>query len=439
MKGAALLRIYRSLTSAFAPLAPLFLFWRQIRGLEDRARLKERLGISRLTPLPKPVAWLHGASLGESLALLPLLEKLASQGFHILLTTGTVTSAAVMARRLPAGALHQYLPLDTGRFMARFLDHWQPDIAIIAESEIWPNLYLETERRSIPLVLVNARLSERSFRRWQHLRGFIAALLQKTTLCLAQSASDAERFIQLGAPNVHVGGNLKFDVAPPPADSQALAELKARIGQRPVWVAAAIHLGEEDIVFRAHRALLPAFPDLLTVVVPRHPRDAPHIKTSAERLDLPCLLRSQDVRGEPLAGIYIADSVGEMGLFYRVSEIAFIGKSLGHSMRQSSGVGGGQSPIEAVKLGCAILHGPDVGNFREIYTHLDALQGAALIADAESLAKALALLFTDEAGCRRMARIASDLVERLGGVSDYIMQTLEPQIAGIMGIGRPQS
>jgi len=435
MKGPLFLQIYRTFTIVFAPAAPLFLFWREKNGLEDKARKPERLGLTQQMPLPRPLAWLHGASLGESLSLLPLIEKLAGRGFHILLTTGTVTSANVMARRLPAHALHQYVPLDVPRFMARFLDHWQPDIAFLAESELWPNLLIETHERKIPLVLVNARMSERSFRRWQQLPRFAEALLTKTDLCLAQSATDAERFQHLGARHVHIGGNLKFDVAPPPADAQKLAEWQARLGGRPVWLAAATHPGEEEIVFATHKALLGIHPHLLTIVAPRHPRRRDEIVEAAKAQGLACRLRSQDGdQPPPVEGLYIADSVGEMGLFYRLAEIAFIGKSLS---AKSLTVSGGQSPLEAAKLGCAILHGPDVGNFADIYQHLDASGGAVEVEDADALAQTIAELLADKMGLRDMARAASRLVASLSGATDYIMQAIEPHILQLQVGQRP--
>jgi 3-deoxy-D-manno-octulosonic-acid transferase len=405
--------------------------WRLKQGLEDKRRLNERLGKARQVRLPGPLAWLHGASLGESLALLPLLEKLAARGINILVTTGTVTSAAVIAQRLPPRAIHQFIPLDVPRFMQAFLDHWKPDLVFIAESEIWPNLFLETQHRNIPLMFVNARISVRSFRRWRRLPRSAQALLQRTEFCLAQSVVDAERFAQLGVAHVYVTGNLKYDAPPPPADAQALADFKARIGERPVWVAAATHPGEEEIVFDVHKRLSRRFPTLFTIIVPRHPRRSTAIRDLAQSQGLQCQLRSEDAKGKPLESIYIGDTVGETGLFYRLAGIAFIGKSLT--------VGGGQSPIEAAKLGCAILHGPSTANFLDVYERLDAKHGAATVMDAENLAAALAYLFADAGKMRDMARVAAEVVENLAGTSDFIMQAIEPYIAQLLADQKAQS
>jgi 3-deoxy-D-manno-octulosonic-acid transferase len=419
-----ILPLYRAATAGIAPLTPLLLYWRSQQGKEDPARLGERLGRPSAARPSGRLAWLHGASVGESLALLPLIEKLAGYGFKILLSTGTTSSAVLMAARLPAGSIHQYLPLDIGRYVASFLDHWRPDLALIAESEIWPNLFWQVQRRGIPLVLVNARMSQRSFRRWQPLAGSYGHLMNGIDLCLAQSQEDAERFAALGTPHVQVAGNLKYDVAPPPADPNLLARMTARIGGRPTWVAASTHPGEEDIVLHVHRALATRFPDLLTIIVPRHPRRGDEIATRAQTQGLAFLQRSQDNAATALPHVYIADTMGELGLFFRLSRVAFLGKSLVAS--------GGQNPIEAAKLGCATLHGPHVDNFAEVYRILDEARGAGCVGDADTLARALALLLADAAKARKMSRAASETIARLGGAANTIMKAIEPHIAQLM-------
>ncbi|MGO9005253.1 MAG: 3-deoxy-D-manno-octulosonic acid transferase [Beijerinckiaceae bacterium] len=424
LKCLPFLPIYRAATAGVAPLTPLFLYWRSQQGKEDRARLAERFG---KPSLPRPhgkLAWLHGASVGESVALLPLVEKLTVRGFQILLSTSTTSSAAIMAARLPAGSIHQYLPLDVGKYMAGFLDYWRPDLALIAESEIWPNLFFEARRRKIPMILVNARMSPRSFRRWRALAASCGDLLGCLDLCLAQSEEDAERFAALGAAHVLVAGNLKYDVAPPPADPKVLAQLAGRIGTRPTWVAASTHPGEDEIVLSVHRALSARLPSLLTIVVPRHARRGPEIAALAETQGLAFLQRTQDATAAPLPQVYIADTMGELGLFFRLAHIAFLGKSLVGS--------GGQNPIEAAKLGCAILHGPLVGNFAEVYKILDDARGACCIDNADTLARALTILLADAAKLRSVSRIASETVKKLGGASSTIMKTLEPHIAQLL-------
>ena len=420
MARETLLKIYRLATAAFGPISPALLAWRQWRGKEDGARLEERIGHPTRAREAGQLIWLHGASVGESLALLPLVERLCARGMPTLMTSGTVTSARVLAGRMPGGCIHQFLPLDVPAFVGRFLEYWRPSLALLAESELWPNLIYETNRRGIPLVLVNARLSQRSFDRWQKAPKFIGALLGRVDLCMAQTQDDAGRLLRLGAPRVQVAGNLKYDVAAPPVDAVRLAELSAAIGSRPVWLAASTQAGEEAIALDVHRALTTRFPTLLTIIAPRHPNRGEQIAEQARKRGLSVINRSEGDAPTLRTQIYIADTIGEMGIFYRLASSVFVGKSLAAA--------GGQNPIEPAKLGSAILHGPNVGNFAEVYREMDAACGALQVADAEALKEALALLLSDVALLRKMARAASDSVERLGGACTNIMQALEPYL-----------
>jgi len=231
------LRAYQRLSAAATPLAPLVLARRMKRGKEDPRRLGERRGEPAFERPPGPLIWAHGASVGEILAVMPLMESLRARAFNVLVTSGTVTSARLAEARLPAGAIHQFIPLDAPRFIARFLDHWRPSLALFAESDLWPNLIVACADRAVPLILVNGRLSERSYARWHRLPRTIATLLARFDLCLAQSQSDAERYSDLGAPRVSTTGNLKLDVPAPPVDGQKLAAMQAAIGSRPIIVA----------------------------------------------------------------------------------------------------------------------------------------------------------------------------------------------------------
>ena len=415
---------YRLAATALGPIAPALLQWRRRQGKEDPRRLRERLAMPGLPRPEGQLAWLHGASVGEGLALLPLVERLTARGFNVLMTTGTVASAAVLATRLPAGAFHQYVPLDVPKFVERFLAHWRPDIVLFAESELWPNMIAAVDESGVPLVLVNARLSERSFRRWQKAPGFIHEMLDRFDICLAQTQGDAARLMQLGAARVLVAGNLKYDVPPPPADGAAVAQLSGQIGARPVWVAASTHDGEEEIVFAVHRALAERFPTLLTILAPRHaPRgDAIAALGRARGLNL-----AQRSKGEALdrdTQIYLADTMGEIGLFYRLTSVVYVGKSLAG--------GGGQNPIEPAKLGAAILHGPQVQNFEEVYEALDASGGARIVADADALTRELRALLSTPSDLRKMARAAADAVDALGGAAQRVESALEPYFAQML-------
>src|SRR6201990_1488004 len=265
------LRFYRRLSAAVVPLAPALIKRRLKQGKEDPARIGERRGMSRDVRTVGPLVWVHGASVGEVLAAAALIEKLRALNLRILLTSGTVTSAAIVAKRFPPDIIHQYVPYDSPRYVARFLDHWRPSLALFIESDLWPNLILSSAARRLPMVLINGRMSHRSFPRWRRINATISALLGRFDICMAQSQVDAERFAALGSRNVITTGNLQLDVPAPPADAAKLERLMSVTRGRPIIVAASTHPGEEEILLDVHKTLAGFFPQLLTVIVPRHP------------------------------------------------------------------------------------------------------------------------------------------------------------------------
>jgi len=265
------LRVYRSLSSAVVPFAPALIRQRLRLGKEDPERIAERRGLTRDIRPRGPLVWIHGASVGEVLAAAALIERLRALNLRILLTSGTVTSAAIVAKRFPPDVIHQYVPYDSPRFVRRFLDHWRPSLALFIESDLWPNLILSSAARRLPMVLINGRMSQRSFPRWRRVSNTISALLGTFDVCLAQSQTDAERFSVLGCRNVVTTGNLKLDLPAPPADPAKLDRLMAVTRGRPIIVAASTHPGEEEILIEAHKTLAGFFPQLLTVIVPRWP------------------------------------------------------------------------------------------------------------------------------------------------------------------------
>ncbi|MDQ0470448.1 3-deoxy-D-manno-octulosonic acid transferase [Labrys wisconsinensis] len=414
------LRLYRLGASVLGLAAPLFLAVRRARGKEDGARIGERHGIPGLDRPGGPLFWLHGASVGETLTVLPLAERLVARGCTVLVTSGTVTSAAVLARRLPPGCLHQFVPLDVPAFVRRFLRAWRPDVAIFVESELWPVMITEAHRHRVPLVLVNGRMSSRSFARWRRLPRTIAALLGRFDLCLAQSAADAERFAALAAPRVSAPGNLKFDAAPLPFDGAALARLQATLRGRPVWVAASTHEGEEAIAAAVHARVRSGVPDLLTIIVPRHPERGDAIADVAAGQGFNVLQRSRGFEPDRGVEIYVADTVGELGLFYRLARIVFVGGSL---VRH-----GGQNPAEAARLGAAVLHGPHTGNFVDAYAALDRHGGAAAVADGDALAAEVERLLVDPAAVGAMAAAGERAVAGLAGALDRVVGALDPYL-----------
>jgi 3-deoxy-D-manno-octulosonic-acid transferase len=414
------LRFYRRLSTAMVPLSPALIKRRLKQGKEDPARIGERRGISQDVRPHGPLVWIHGASVGEVLAAAALIEKLRALNIRILLTSGTVTSAAIVAKRFPADIIHQYVPYDSPRYVARFLDHWRPSLALFIESDLWPNLILSSAARRLPLVLINGRMSHRSFPRWRRVAGTIAALLGRFDVCLAQSHVDAERFTALGSRNVITTGNLKLDVPAPPADSARLERLMAVTRGRPIIVAASTHPGEEEILLEAHRTLARFFPSLLSVIVPRHPGRGEAVARTIAASGLHVALRSREESPTATTDVYVADTMGELGLFYRLAPIVFMGGSLVPH--------GGQNPIEAAKLGASIVHGPHVFNFTDVYEALDSAGGARRADTLEALVKQLGQLLADPAARDLSVGAAERVVEQLGGALDRTLLALEPYL-----------
>jgi 3-deoxy-D-manno-octulosonic-acid transferase len=415
------LALYRAATSVAQPFAGALVAHRAKRGKEDLARARERRGLATRARPRGRLVWLHGASVGETMSLQPIVGRLCEQGLNVLVTSVTTTSGGLLARRLPPGALHQYAPFDTPLFVRRFLSHWQPDLALFAESELWPNAIIESRRRNIALGLVNARMSERSLARWRRLPRTIAALTGSFDVCLAQSEIDAERYRFLGAQAVRVVGNLKYDAPAPPADQMSLAALKGTTAGRPILLAASTHPGEEMILAHTHRALAPCFPGLLTIIAPRHPERGAEIANVVAQARLRPARRSQSAAPDHACDVYVADTMGELGLFYRLTPIVFVGKSLVPH--------GGQNPIEPAKLGAAILHGPHIHNFASVYQALDAAGGARQIENGGALGAAFAELIGNPKALREMTRAAAQAVDRLAGAVDRTMQAIEPYLA----------
>src|SRR5579863_5156255 len=414
------LRVYRRLSSLAIPLAPALIKRRLKQGKEDSARVGERRGMSEDVRPHGPLVWIHGASVGEVLAAAALIEKLRALNIRILLTSGTVTSAAIVAKRFPADIIHQYVPYDSPRYVARFLDHWRPSLALFIESDLWPNLILSSAARRLPMVLINGRMLHRSFPRWRRVSATISALLGRFDVCLAQSRVDAERFTALGSRNVVVTGNLKLDVPAPPADFNKLERLMSVTRGRPIVVAASTHPGEEEILLQTHRTLAGFFPSLLTVIVPRHPNRGEAIARAIAASGLHPSLRSREELPTAATDVYVADTMGELGLFYRLAPIVFMGGSLVEH--------GGQNPVEAVRLGASIVHGPHVFNFADVYEALDGAGGARLVETREALVKQLGQLLADPAARNSTLAAAERVVSQLGGALDRTLAALEPYL-----------
>jgi 3-deoxy-D-manno-octulosonic-acid transferase len=419
--GEAALSLYAAAGRIATPVAGAMLRLRSLRRKEDSARRRERFGVASHARPPGALVWVHAASVGETVAALPLVKRLASSGAAILLTTGTVTAAELARRRLPGPAIHQFVPIDTPSAVRRFLDHWRPDLALFMESELWPTTLRALSERSLPLVVVNARMSDRSFREWRAFLPLARAVVGRAELFLAQTATDAERLRQLGARLVAVCGNLKFDVPAPPVDSAKLARMRAGIAGRPVLVAASTHPGEENAVIAAHREIARRHPKLLTIIAPRHPERGDALVEEIGAAGLSVRRHSLDEQLAADTAVYLADTIGEMGLWYRLADVAFLGGSIAPR--------GGQNPIEPAKLMAPVVHGAHVTNFRDVYDALADADAVKAVRDGAALGGVVNLLLDDGQERQRLALAARACVERFTGSLDRTLDALQPYLA----------
>lgn len=414
------LSIYKMAGAAAYPLIGGYVAYRVTKGKEDRSRRRERYGKTK-TPRPSgPLIWMHAASVGETLAIATLIERLLGYGIGIVLTTGTVTSAQVADERFHGRIIHQYVPLDLKPAVRRFLDHWKPDLVIFAESEIWPVIITELSERHIPQVLVNGRLSDRSFASWKKRAYLAEALFENFAHVVAQSTTDGERFAELGARPVTVAGNLKTDAQMPKFDDAQVDRLKGQIGERPVWAAVSTHEGEELIAAQVHRALKRRYTNLLTVIVPRHPDRAAELAARFTKEKFSVVRRSARARITADTDILLGDTIGEMGTYLKLSEIAFVGRSLTAE--------GGQNPLEPAMLGVAVLSGQHVQNFREAYQRLIDSGAAKLVRDGQSLAKAVNHLLVNDEARHAMMAAGVATVDEMRGTLQRTLKALDPFI-----------
>jgi 3-deoxy-D-manno-octulosonic-acid transferase len=341
-------------------------------GKEDAARLEERTGTASQPRPAGRLLWFHAASVGESLSLLELIKRLldVEPDLHVLMTTGTVASAEVLAARLPDRCLHQYIPLDLRPYVRRFLAHWRPDLAVWTESELWPNLIVETAAMGCKLLILNARLSDRSLRRWRLLGGAAASLLQRFTAVQAQDRATAQALRRLGLPaeRIAITGTLKEGAPPPPCDEAERARLTRLTEGRPMWLAASTHPGEEAACLDAQIQAGRSLHRLLMILAPRHADRGDAVAALIQARGLGCARRSAGQDPGPETQVYLADTMGELGLWYRLAPVSFVGGSLAEI--------GGHNPFEPAALGSAILHGPHVHNFADIYGRLAEVGGA---------------------------------------------------------------
>ncbi|HKR86979.1 MAG TPA: 3-deoxy-D-manno-octulosonic acid transferase [Phenylobacterium sp.] len=412
------LALYGAATLLLEPLAPRLLAARAAKGKEATPRLHERLGRAKRPRPAGRLVWLHAVSVGESLSLLPLIAALGRRPeLALLVTSGTVTSAELLARRLPQGVIHQFAPIDAPGAVRRFLDHWRPDAGLFVESELWPNLILAARARGVKLGLISARITAASAAGWARAPASARALLGAFDLILPQDEATAGRLEALGA----VTGprlNLKRAGAAPPADEAALAGFRAQIGARPVVLAASTHPGEEPLIAEAFRAVADDRPDALLILAPRHPDRGPGL--AAELAAGRWSVARRSLGETPGAGVqtYVADTLGEMGLLLRLADVVVMGGSFVDGI-------GGHNPLEAARLGAALVTGPHVANAEELYDEMLAEAAAIQAADASALTRHLRGLLANPQIARRMGEAALDYAERQNATLEGALPLIE--------------
>lgn len=411
--------IYKLATQVFAKSAPRYLANRAKRGKEEPDRLDERYGIASLERPQGRLIWIHAASVGEARSILSLTNLLLNRhkDWSVLVTTGTVTSARTLNAELPARAYHQFIPLDVPQWVNRFLDHWRPDMIVWVEQELWPNMLKAIHDRSIPAILANGRLTAATLKNWRWIKGWAKDLLTPFHSIYAQSVNDGARYQELADREVLTNGNLKYASQPLSCTNAKLELIKHVVGDRPLWLAASTHLGEEAILAEAQHIILDSIPNALMIIVPRHPERAPLICQGLDKLNITYALRSQDQEILPSTRAYVADTLGELGAFYRLCPIAFVGGSLVPI--------GGHNLIEPAQLGCAPIYGPYMENFEEIKQDFESVGAGFQVKNAQELARTVLDFMTDADKIKAISALTKNLIAKKGQVLDDLVADIE--------------
>ena len=421
-----LTRLYLAFSQVSGPIWRLIHRKRLKKGKEDARRLPEKYGLSTVQRPSGEVIWFHALSVGESLALVPLIERTLSEraGAHVVLTTSTVTSVAALDKAgLPDRVFHTMVPIDTKRAVRKFLDHWRPDLAVFAELDFWPRLLFETNNKAIPMVLVNSRISDKSFKSRQRLGGLMRDVLGLFDQLLMQDESSRDRIVSLGASaeRVDVVGALKSAARPLPCSHGELDGLSSSIGQRPIWLAAATHPVEENDMIEAHVKVRSELPKALLIAAPRYMESAEDLEKTARRRFDRVSRRSLGETPDEETDVYIADTIGEMGLWYRLAPVSFVG----HSLAAPDGTGGGgKNPFEALALGSVVLNGPSVSDFSETYSALLEQGAAREVRTFEALADSV-VEFSKLEAREPMLRAAQGLIAEKRTVLDSTWAALK--------------
>jgi 3-deoxy-D-manno-octulosonic-acid transferase len=383
-------------TYLFYPFAPIYLYFRKLRKKEDSVRFKEKLSKINIPRDNGFLIWFHVASIGEAMSILPLVEGCIEEKKidKILLTSITLSSGKILEKRYKENSkvFHQFLPLDVPIFTNKFLEHWKPNLSIFIDSEIWPNLILQISEKKIPLLLINARITEKSFKRWKLIINFAKKIFEKFDLCIS-SNKESENFLKiLGAKKIKNYGNLKFSQTKKNISNKLDSSLINKIKNRKVWCAASTHPAEEILCAKTHLKIKKIYENVLTIIIPRHIDRSDKINIELSGLNLKVVFYSKLDEMKQDTDILIIDSYGESLKFYNISKYVFVGKSLAENLTINSG----QNPIEPAKLGCKIFHGPNVTNFTEIYGYLKTLGVTNEVKNSDELSLSLVEEFKED-------------------------------------------
>ena len=430
MSETGLIRAYSGLTRALEPMLPLWLKQRALKGKEDPARQDERFGKASIERPKGQLFWMHGASVGETTMLLPLIHKLlaAYPQAHILITSGTVTSANLMAKRLPPRALHQYVPLDTRNAVSSFLDYWKPDIAFWAESEIWPNLITQTHARNIPMALINARMSEKSIQGWFKRQKTALSLFGAFDIILASNEKTANGLSWLLGREIESVGNLKNAAPKLPFDADELKALKSQIKNRPIWCAASTHKGEEAFILAAHEEIKKQHPDALLILALRHPERRAEITPMLSATDH--VLRSSGMTLTSSTSVLLYDTIGEMGLAYALSDVSFVCGSLVEGLM-------GHNPLEPARFKNAVLTGAHIASFADSYMQMFAFNAAKRILAPNMVGTAVTELLSNPEHLKQQQELAYEFAKSRDAVLDYVWDKLTPLLPALDITGPP--
>lgn len=416
--------LYRALSFLLWPLLQVVLWVRLQKGKEIPSRITEKRGLSSKPRPTGRLVWFHGASVGETLALLKLIHIILDKhkDVHILVTSGTKSSAALLKDKLPPRAFHQFAPLDHPLWVERFLSHWQPDVAIMTESDFWPNLLYTTHKKGIKLFLLNGRMSPKSFKNWKKFMPLAKTIFGFFDVFLLQRKIDKQFFRQLGVQDekITITGNIKYSADPLPHNPQTLQTLRESIKDRPVWLYASCHPGEDKIAYKTHMALKKKYPHLLTIIVPRHPEKKDIFKHHLREFKLRAAFRSDTAAISEKTDIYIADSFGELGLFFSLTDIAFIGGSFVKL--------GCHNPIEAAQLKCAILFGPHIYNFSETCYDLLGREAAFQCEDDDDVIEYVSLLLKNSKKRQKMVENAFLFAQEKANIVHDVYTVLKPDL-----------